>query len=119
MHNAKSSNIVDVDKNEDMWMVTARDSRRTRTFVVRSLFVASVTSSGHNTLRYPTMRDRLHAKRKPVTTVSDLALPNGTSMHFEWVTTDVRATEWIEAESDEEKGRLLARRLKDRGWVEE
>ena len=115
-------NLVDAQWADEAWTLTSRDASRSRTFKTDSLFVATVASSGHNTLRYPIMRDRLQAKRKPVTMLSDLEVPQDSqrlSLSLEWVSEEAQATEWIEADSDEEKGRLLVRRIQQRGWLEE
>ncbi len=110
-------NIVDIEGEDDAWVVTSRDSRHVRRFLARGLFVGSVASSGHNTLRYPTMPGRLSAKRKPVVILTNIFPPSPLPIEFTWVPHQTRSVEWIEGGSDSEKGQLLIKRLKKDGWL--
>jgi electron transfer flavoprotein beta subunit len=84
--------------------------------------VLSVTNDGRNALRMAKVRDILAAKRKPVETVAlaDLAVAVEERRQVVEVRTaqqDRRPCEFIEAPTDAEKGRLLARRLRQLGLV--
>lgn len=110
-------NLVSVEREDAGWLLTSRDGGRTRQYRTSSPFVASVTSSGHNTLRYPTMRDRLQAKRKPIRKINSVQFPPGRTIRLSWVPTEARTIEWISGDSDAEKGKELVKRLADRGWI--
>jgi electron transfer flavoprotein beta subunit len=110
-------NLVSIDRDDEGWILTSRDGGLTRRFAVSGKFVASVTSSGKNTLRYPTMRDRLQAKRKPISLLNDISVNKERSVALRWVPIEARAIEWIDGDNDAEKGQRLARRLLDRGWI--
>lgn len=79
-------------------------------------FVASITSSGHNALRYPTMRDRLMAKRKPWT--QEPAKPEREiALRLEPAATGARHTTWIEGSDDRAEGIALVEELRARRWI--
>ncbi|NMP23320.1 electron transfer flavoprotein subunit beta/FixA family protein [Sulfobacillus harzensis] len=111
------ANLVSIERGDEGWILTSRDGGLTRRFAVNGQFVASVTSSGTNTLRYPTMRDRLQAKRKPISPLSDISAHGERSVTLQWVPSEARAIEWIDGASDAEKGQRLAHHLLDRGWI--
>lgn len=110
-------NLVSIERADAGWLVTSREGGRTRKYRTRSPFVASVTSSGHNTLRYPTMRDRLQSKRKPIRKIDPAEFPPGRTVRLSWIPTEARSIAWISGNSDAEKGQALVKRLTDRGWI--
>jgi electron transfer flavoprotein beta subunit len=89
-----------------------------RTLSVEGPFVGAVIAAGTNALRYPTMRDRLAAKRKPLRRVAAPAVPAGTPVAVAPAPEARRETVFLEGADDAEKGRALAEALRERGWIE-
>jgi electron transfer flavoprotein beta subunit len=112
-----ASHLVALDPTDAGWIVTTREGAMTRRLRALGPFVASVSSSGTNTLRYPTMRDRLQAKRKPIVAVDLPPVSTTLAPTLVWAAPPERRIEWIEGASNHEKGQALVRRLRDAGWL--
>lgn len=88
------------------------------TLTVPKPFVGAVIAAGTNALRYPTMRDRLAAKRKPIRRLEGITVPAPTAaVRFEPAPETRRATVFVQGADDVEKGRALATLLRERGWL--
>lgn len=88
-----------------------------RTLGISGPFVGAVIAAGTNALRYPTMRDRLAAKRKPIRRAAAPAVPPRAVVTVAPAPEARRETVFIQGADDAAKGRALARTLQERGWV--
>lgn len=101
------------------WRLASRGDHGPLSVTTEFPWVASVTSTGHNRLRYPTLQDRFQAKRKPVTQVlPDLdQLSPPLAVRFGLVPMVPRQTAFVTGASDEDKGRSLVTILRERQWT--
>ncbi|MCL5013063.1 MAG: hypothetical protein M1493_03650 [Firmicutes bacterium] len=113
------TNVIDITCGDETWMVTTRDTQAMQRYLLRDVFVATVTSSGRNNLRYPTMRDRLQSKRKPVQSVFDAARLVEPFVTMQWVPSAERSITWMEGVTDFDRGCALGKYLISQGWIGE
>ena len=110
-------NVTDVKWVDNTWKITAKTRNTIRQHETCGLFVGSVISSGQNSLRYPTMQGRLKAKRKPITPINVREISPSLPMRLVWISPEQSDIQWIQGDSDEEKGRRLIQQLRKAGWI--
>lgn len=111
------ANVCQIERVEDRWELIVHGSDGIKKYHTMNRFVASIASSGANTIRYPKMRDRLMAGRKPIR-VEERPSQHLLQTELEWMPKPSRSVQWIDGPTDREKGRLLMRQIRDWGWLE-
>lgn len=109
--------LVDCNSEAGSFVVSSQTAEGLSTYEVEGPWVASVTSAGHNSLRYPTVKDRFAAKRKLIQSLDLPDVGDGVPFTLALIPETPRETTYVEAPSGEEQGRKLLTMLKDRRWI--
>lgn len=109
--------LVDCHSEGGSFVVSSQTTEGLSTYQVDGPWVASVTSAGHNSLRYPTVKDRFAAKRKPIKHLDPPDVGDGVHFTLALMPETPRETTYVEAPSGEEQGRKLVGMLRDHRWI--
>lgn len=109
--------LVECRDEEGAFTLTAQTAGGVASYRVSGPWAASVTSAGHNSLRYPTVKDRFAAKRKPLEIVDPPEVEEDPAFTLSLAPETLRETTYLEAPTGEEQGRQLVRMLRNSRWI--